>query len=93
MGLRSSLVDLGGKFTDFTACEVRHNNIQVNVIPDKLIMYYKRLSMSPGDACTLLTIENANITFKNNARIYSSMTNEQLYKASVASGRKKYELD
>ncbi len=44
--------------------------------------------MTTGDAYAFLTINNVNINFNNNAGLLSSMTQEQLYKASVASGLK-----
>ncbi len=44
--------------------------------------------MTTGDADAFLTISNININFINNAGLLSSMTQEQLYKASVASGLK-----
>jgi outer membrane protease len=44
--------------------------------------------MLTSDADAFLTITNVNITFNNNAGLCSNMTQEQLYKASVASGLK-----
>ena len=42
--------------------------------------------MTTGDSESFLTINNININFNNNAGLLPSMTQEQLYKASVASG-------
>ena len=58
------------------------------MIPDKLVIYCRRLNMTTGDSDSFLTINNININFNNNAGLLSSMTQEQLYKASVASGLK-----
>ena len=57
----NNLVNLGGKFEDFKTYEVKSNTIQLNVIPDKLIVYCKRLNMTTGDSDSFLTIENINI--------------------------------
>ena len=64
------------------------NNIQLIMIPDKLILYCKRTNASIGTphADAFLTIAGATINFNNNAGLRSSMTQPQLYKASVASG-------
>ena len=44
--------------------------------------------MTTGDVDAFLTITNVNINFNNNAGLLSNMTQEQLFKASVASGLK-----
>ena len=85
---RSLVVDNGGAFSTPATYEVKSNNIQLNMIPDKLIVFCKRLNMTTGDADAFLTITNVNINFNNNAGLLSNMTQEQLYKASVASGLK-----
>jgi hypothetical protein len=85
---RSLLTDFAGQFATPPTYEVRSNNIQLNQIPDKLIIFCKRLNMTTADSDSFLTIENVNINFNNNAGLLSSMTKEQLYKASVASGLK-----
>jgi hypothetical protein len=85
---RTLLMDLAGQFSTPPTYEVRSNNIQLNQIPDKLIIFCKRLNMTTADSDSFLTIENVNINFNNNAGLLSSMTKEQLYKASVLSGLK-----
>ena len=64
------------------------NNVQLNMIPDKLILYCKRTNASIDTfyADAFLTTTGVNINFNNNAGLLSSMTQPQLYKASVASG-------
>ena len=81
-------LDDKGIFTSPTEVELRSNNIQLNMIPDKLIIFCKRLNMSTGDADAFLTITNCNINFNNSAGLLSNMTQQQLYKASAASGLK-----
>ena len=44
--------------------------------------------MTTADSDSFLTIETVNINFNNNAGLLSSMTKEQLYRASVISGLK-----
>ena len=85
---RSLVVDNGGAFANAPTFEVRSSNIQLSMIPDKLAVFCRRLSMTTGDADAFLTINNININFNNNAGLLSSMAQEQLYKASVASGLK-----
>ena len=85
---RSLTVDKGGLFAQPVSKEVRSNNIQLNMIPDKLIIFCRRLNMDCTYADAFLSITNVNINFNNNAGLLSSMTQEQLYKASVASGLK-----
>ena len=60
------------------------------MILDKLILYCKRTnaSIDTSYADAFLTITGVNINFNNNAGILSSMTQAQLYKASVLSGLK-----
>ena len=85
-------MDKGGLFAQPVSKEVRSNNIQLSMIPDKLIIFCRRLGMDCTYADAFLSITNVNINFNNNAGLLSSMTQEQLYKASVASGLKKHEL-
>ena len=88
LAARNLLVDIHGKFADPPKAVVRSNNIQLNVIPDKLIIFCRRLNMDCGYADAYLSITNVNINFNNNAGLLSNMTQEQLYKASVQSGLK-----
>ena len=79
-------VDATGAFPTPVSQQVRSNNIQLNMIPDKLILFCRRIIPDTSYADAYLTITGVNINFNNNAGILSNMTQAQLYKASVASG-------
>ena len=83
---RKLYTNLGGRFDDVQTYDEICNNIQLNMIPDKLIIYCKRRDMTTSYADAFLTITGININFNNNAGLLSSMTQHQLYKASVNSG-------
>jgi hypothetical protein len=78
---RSVVVDNGGHFATQPTVEVRSNNTQLNMTPDKLIVICRRLNMTPRDADAFLTIANVNINFNNRASLLSNMTQEHFYKA------------
>ena len=67
---------------------LQSSNIQLNGIPDKLIIFVRKTngSLTCCDADNYLTIENIRINFNNQAGLLSSMTPEQLYANSVLSG-------
>ena len=67
---------------------INSSNIQLNGIPDKLIMFVRRNAgtLSCCDTDSYLTIENIRINFNNQAGLLSSMSPEQLYTNSVLSG-------
>ena len=83
-------VDATGKFAKPISEVITSNNLQLNMIPDKLIIFCRRSnsSMDTSYSDSFLTITGVNINFNNNAGLLSSMTPEQLYKASVQSGLK-----
>jgi hypothetical protein len=67
---------------------IQSSNIQLNQVPDKLIICCRRiiskLDCTYVDSC--LSISNVNINFNNYAGLCSNMTQQQLWKASRASG-------
>ena len=68
--------------------DIQSSNIQLNCIPDKLIIFARRTvgNLTCGDTDSFLTIRNVSINWNNQAGILSSFTMEQLYRASIASG-------
>ena len=64
---RSLLADFAGQFSTPPTYELRSTNIQVNQVPDKLIIFCKRLNMTTADKDSFRTITNVNINFNNNA--------------------------
>jgi len=63
-------------------------NISLSSIPDKLICVIRKKmsSQSFSDSDTFFSIKKVNITFGNQTGICSSMSQEQLFKASVSNG-------
>ena len=80
--------DATGSFPEPPKSQIVSSNLQLNMIPDKLIIYCRRLNIGSTYADAFLTITCININFNNNAGLLSSLTQEQLYKVSVASGLK-----
>jgi hypothetical protein len=64
------------------------SNIQLNQVPDKLIICCRRIisKLDCTYADNYLSITNVNINFNNYAGLCSNMTQHQLWKASRASG-------
>ena len=91
---RALLVNADGGISEPPKGAITGNNLQLNMIPDKLILFIRRTHAMQDTSYTdsFLSITGININFNNNAGLLSSMTQAQLYKASVASGLKKYEL-
>ena len=85
---RTLRVGADGRFTIPVSTVVRSNNLQLNMIPDKLIIFCRRINIDTSYSDAYLTITGVNINFNNNAGLLSNMTQAQLYKASVASGLK-----
>jgi len=67
---------------------IQSPNISLSSIPDKLICVVRKKmsSQSYVDSDTFMAIKKINITFGNQTGICSSMTQEQLFKASVSNG-------
>ena len=67
---------------------INSSNIQLNGIPDKLILFVRRSlgNLNCCDTDSFLTIDNVRINFNNQAGLLSSMSQEQLYTNSVLSG-------
>ena len=84
IGVRSLVDDYGGKLPEKK--EIINTAMQLNMIPENSVMFCKRLSMSMTHACAFLTIANVNTSFNNSAGLLSTMTQQQVYIASVARG-------
>ena len=68
--------------------DIQSSNIQLNCIPDKLIVFARKTvgNLTCGDTDSFLTIRGVSINWNNQAGILSSFSMEQLYRASIASG-------
>ena len=64
------------------------SNIQLNCVPDKLIICVRRqiANLTCCDTDSYLTINNISVQWNNQAGILSTFSPEQLYRASVLSG-------
>ena len=70
------------------------SNIQLSSIPDKLIIFARKVvqNLSCSDTDSYLTIKNVTVQF-NNSVLMSSFTDKQLYRISVDSGLKNLSWD
>ena len=60
--------------------------LQLNQIPDKLIIFARKQALSYGDSDSFLPIRGININFNNNSGILASATCEDLYRMSKDNG-------
>ena len=83
-----------GSWPEGQSLVVHSSNIQLNGIPDKLVIFVRdRTNLNCSDPDRYLTIENCRINFNNQAGLLSSMTHEQLYTNSVLSGLRNMTFD
>lgn len=60
--------------------------ISLNQIPDKLIIYVRKMNQNWYDSDSFLPIKNISINFNNNTGMCSSFTREQLWQCSQDAG-------
>jgi hypothetical protein len=77
-----------GVFVEAATVPITSSNIQLNGIPDKLIIFARKpiANLTCADTDSYATIKSISINFNNQAGLLSSMTPEQLYRNSVNSG-------
>jgi hypothetical protein len=77
-----------GSFALGASGDIQSSNIQLNCVPDKLIIFARKTvgTLTCGDTDSFLTINTVSINWNNQAGLLSSFTTEQLYRASIASG-------
>jgi len=87
-GIGMSEVDPYGQLPKGQTLDLQSTNIQLNCVPDKLIIFARRLpsNLTCCDTDSYLTLNNISINWNNQAGLLSSFTTEQLYRASIASG-------
>jgi hypothetical protein len=68
--------------------DIYSSNIQLNCVPDKLIIFVRRTvgALTCCDTESYLSINTVSINWNNQAGLLSSFTTEQLFRASIASG-------
>lgn len=65
---------------------ITSQTLQLNQIPDKLIMFVEKVNKSYGDSDSYLPIQKININFNNNSGILASAVCEDLYRMSKDNG-------
>jgi hypothetical protein len=81
-------VDDGGRFVEAPLVTLNSTNIQLNGIPDKLIIFVRKpiATLRCSDTDSYATIKNISMNFNNQEGLLSSMSPEQLFRNSVQSG-------
>jgi hypothetical protein len=77
-------------FLPFPSATLQSSNIQLNSIPEKLIIFARRNQslLTCMDADTYLVINDVRINWNNSSGNLATFTQQQLYDASLASGLK-----
>jgi hypothetical protein len=77
-------------FPQFKTAQLTSSNIQLSSIPEKLIIFARRIpsSLTPMDAESYLVIRDIRVNFNNSSGLLSTFTQQQLYDASISSGLK-----
>ena len=88
LGRPSNQIQPDGSFTTGQSVTFTSNSIQLSVVPDKLLIFVRRVesSLNCNDTSNFLTITQCQINWNNQSGLLSTMSPEQLYKASVQSG-------
>ena len=77
-------------FPEFKVQQLTSSNIQLSTIPEKVIIFARRVPslLTPMDAESYLVIKNIRVNFNNSSGLISTFTDKQLYDASLSSGLK-----
>lgn len=85
-----TVVNAGGNrvvpYTTTGGSTLVSQTLQLNQIPDKLIIFARKQALSVGDSDSFLPIRGININFNNNSGILASATCEDLYRMSKDNG-------
>jgi hypothetical protein len=87
-GRPSNAYQTDGSFQVGRSETMTSNSIQLSVVPDKLLIFVRRTenALTCNQTSSFLTITQCQINWNNQSGLLSTMSPEQLYKASVASG-------
>ena len=88
LAARTQQIDATGLFIEPPGLTIFSSNIQLNCVPDKLIIFVRKTvgNLQCHDTDSYLTIKKCVVQWNNQAGLLSSHTPEQLYRASVHSG-------
>ena len=80
--------DATGKLVEPTWQTLQSSNIQLNCVPDKIIIFVRKqvANLTCMDTDSYLTIKQISINWNNQAGLLSSMSPEQLYRNCILSG-------
>ena len=75
-------------FPPFKTAQLTSSSIQLSSIPEKLIIFARRIpsSLTPMDAESYLVIRDIRVNFNTSSGLLSTFTQQQLYEASISSG-------
>ena len=77
-------------FLPFKTAQLTSSNIQLSFIPETIIIFARRIPslLTPMDAESYLVIRDIRVNFNNSSGLLSTVTQQQLYDASISSGLK-----
>jgi hypothetical protein len=83
------LVTTSTGVNDATGTSITSNNIQLQIIPERILVFVRRIRDSSLD-CTqtdsFLTIQSIRVNFNNQSGLLSTFTQQQLYEATTTTG-------
>lgn len=71
---------------DFPSERIQSQSLQLNQVPDKLIVFFRPTAKTAYDTDRSLIIQNISINWNNQSGILASATQDQLWRYSVESG-------
>jgi hypothetical protein len=84
----TNFIKVGGALNNGASTTLQSDNIQLNSIPDKVLIYVKeaKANLLNTDADYYAVINSANITFNNQSGILSNASTQELWRMSVEAG-------
>ena len=88
VGRGTGLIGANGRFSEGGSAVLNSSNIQLNGIPDKLLIFVRKNmgNLDCRESDKYLTIKGIRINFNNQAGLLASQSPQQLYQNSVLSG-------
>jgi hypothetical protein len=88
VGRGTGLIGANGRFSEGGSAVLNSSNIQLNGIPDKLVIFVRKNmgNLDCRESDKYLTIKGIRINFNNQAGLLASQSPQQLYQNSVLSG-------
>jgi hypothetical protein len=88
VGRGFGIIGANGRFSEGASAVLNSSNIQLNGIPDKLVIFVRKNmgNLDCRESDKYLTIKGIRINFNNQAGLLASQSPQQLYQNSVLSG-------